>query len=194
MYGKWSEDYPCFIKNIVQGGEYADYWQESAPLSHYCGNAYSNANDYCRSKMSGNKYLDSLKSAIDNIIGLAPMIPENIVVYRALGNLTFLDFNHSNKLDLTFVELAPMSTSLSASILTRRQDDPSSDFFACRCALKILVPKGAKAIFVDEIAKSNENLNSGELELLFPNGSKLYMSRRPYKRWGKTCVDCYLSF
>lgn len=194
VYGKWSEDYPCFIKNIVQGGEYADYWQESDPLSHYCGNAYSNANDYYRSKMSGNKYFDSLKSAIDSIVESAPMIPENIVVYRALGDLTFLDFNHLNKLNLTFVELAPMSTSLSASILTRRQGDPSSDFSACRYALKIFVSKGARAIFVDEIAKSNENLNRGELELIFPSGAKLYIARSPYKLWGKMFVDCYLSF
>ena len=193
VYGSWAKLYPAFIKDVQRSGEFEGYWSTHDPLSYYCGNAYYNANEYFRSKGRGNAYFDSLKTEIDNIIEGAPRIPENIVVYRALGDISFWDFKTLNGLQLPFVELGPMSTSLSASILTRKQDDPSSDFSACRYALKIFVPKGAKAIFIDEIAKSNEKMKRGEIELLFFSGSKLYMESFPYKQWGKTIVDYSLA-
>lgn len=193
VYGNWAEQYPYLIKSIDRRDAFANYWRENEPLSHYCGNAHYDANKYYRSNSSGDEYFDSLKAIINDIINTAPRIPDNIVVYRALGRIDFWDFKRLNGSHKPFVEFGPMSTSLSASILTREQDDPSSDFSACRYALKIFVPKGAKAIFIDEIAKSNENMNRGEIELLFSSGSKLYMVSYPYKQWGKTIIDCSLA-
>ena len=193
VYGNWAEQYPYLIKSIDRRGAFADYWRDHEPLSHYCGNTHYNANNYYRSNGSGDDYFDSLKAVIIDIIDAAPRIPDNIVVYRALVRIDFWDFKLLNGLRNPFVELGPMSTSLSASILTRKQDDLSSDFSACRYALKIFVPKGAKAVFVDVLAKHIANLDRGEIEILFPPESKLYMLSYPYKQWGKTVIDCCLA-
>lgn len=118
VYGEWAKHYPTYIKNIQRSGALADYWREHEPLSHYCGNVHYNANDYYRSKEFGNEYFDSMKAEINRIVDAAPRIPDNIVVYRALGRIDFWDFNRLNGSRMPFVEIGFMSTSLSASILT----------------------------------------------------------------------------
>lgn len=191
VFGTWAKNYTRFIKDVERGGD-ADYWKEHDPLTYYCGNAYYNGNRHYRHYGKGDDIFDSLKSEIDNIISSSPRIPDNIVVYRALANIDFWNFKKLNASRKPFVELAPMSTSLTTTILTRKVDDPASDFSACRYVLKIYCPKGAMATYVDEIGKYVENLNRGENELIFPSGSKLIMIAYPYKKFGKTVFECQL--
>lgn len=191
VYGEWAKHYTSYIKNVQRSGAFANYWSTNDPLSYYCGRAYYNANEYYRSNGTGNDYFDSLNTEINGVITSAPRIPDNIVVYRALRRIDFWDFKKLNDSHFPFVEPGPMSTSLTTSILTRKQEDP--DFSAYRFVLKIYVPKGAMAIFVDEVAKYIKSLNRGEIELLFPSRSKLYMMSYPYKQFGKTVIDCLLA-
>lgn len=192
VYGEWAKSYTSFIKDVERSGAYADFWKKRDPLSFYCGYAYDNANKYFRARGKGNDYFDSLKFEIDNIVASAPRIPENIVVYRALNNICFWDFKKLNTLRAPFVELAPMSTSLTTTILTREEDDSSSNFSVCQYVLKIFCPKGAMATYIDEVGKYVESLNRGEMELIFPSGSKLFLTAYPYKKWGKTVIECQL--
>lgn len=189
VFGTWAKNYPSFIKNVERGGEYADYWKENDPLTYYCGNAYYNGNRHYRHDIR-NDFFDSLKSEIDNIVSSSPRIPENIVVYRALAVIDFWNFKKLNASRKPFVELAPMSTSLTTTILTRKEGDPN--FSVCRYVLKIYCPQGAMATYVDEIGKYAEKLNRGENELIFPSGSKLIMIAYPYKKFGKTVFECQL--
>lgn len=191
VYGEWAKHYSSFVMNVQRRGAFSDYWNTHDPLSYYCGCAYDNANAYYYSKGTGNEYFDSLKTEINSIIEDAPRIPDNIVVYRALKRIDFWNFKELNGLRMPFVHLGPMSTSLTSSILTKRREDP--DFSACRYALRIYVPMGARALYVDEVGKYIDNLNRGEIELLFPSDSELYMVSYPYKLFEKTVIDCYLA-
>lgn len=193
IYGNWAKEYPNYIKNIPRSGRVAEDWSTRDPLAYYCGNLYRNANDYYRSGDYGNGYFDSLKTELNNIINAAPRIPDNIVVYRALYKIDFWDFRALNRSRSPFVELGFMSTSLTASILTRKHEDPYSNFSASHYALRIYVPKGTKAVYVDEVGQYVESLARGELELLFPSETKLYMVAYPYRKWGKCVFDCQIS-
>ena len=191
VYGEWANNYSVYIKNVQRRGSFSEYWNTHDPLSYYCGCAYDNANLYYYSKETGNDYYDSLRMEINGIIEDTPRIPDNIVVYRALERIDFWNFKELNDLRMPFVQFGPMSTSLTTSILTKKREDP--DFSACRYTLKIFVPKGALALYVDAIGKTIENLDRGEIELLFRSGSKLYMMSYPYMQFGKTVIDCLLA-
>lgn len=191
VYGEWTMLYPTYIKNVYRSGSFANYWSTNDPLAYYCGNVYENANRYYRLKGTGNDLFDSMKTEINRIIEDAPRNPNNIVVYRALRDVHFWDFKKLNNLHMPFVELGLLSTSLTTSILTKKQEAPN--FATYPYVFKIFVPRGTKAICVHEVGKIIENLSRPEIELLFPSESKLYMMSYPYKQWGKTVIDCYLS-
>lgn len=186
VYHYWAKKYSNSMKNNKKKLILSDYWSRNDPLEYYCGNAYANANKYYRHGETGNDYFDSLLYEINSIIDSAPRVPENLVVYRALNRIDYCDFKEP------FMELAPMSTSLSASILMRNNEDPSSDFSYCPYALKIYVSKGAKAVFIDCLGEYRDTFDRNEMELLFPSGSQLCFSSSPINIYGKKVFECLL--
>ena len=124
------------------------------PMEVYLGNMYSSINGYMRGcyQPSDDQIADydMLIDRINEIILCAPVLPENLVVYRAVSNTTVKKIMMQVKEYENYMENAFMSTSLLYETIL---EEFSSEFDV----LKIYVPKGAHVLGTDGIKDRNEN-------------------------------------
>ncbi|WP_410991219.1 ADP-ribosyltransferase [Bacillus cereus] len=182
-YSKW-------IKNLSQ--------EESTALKGYTKSQYDEINTYLRrnnGKLTGSKLDEKIKN-IDSALQKAP-VPENIIVYRRVTDLQFekevntlrpqnQEYQFGKRVNMdafseiknkfynkTFSNHSYMSTSLS--------QDPHESFAKHPILLKISLPKGIHAGFIDKLSGYDQ------VELLVQRGhlfkyTSFYIEKDPSGR------------
>ncbi|AFS79197.1 hypothetical protein Curi_c21940 [Gottschalkia acidurici 9a] len=184
-YTDWSEKYK---KTMRTSNSILNMGLSGNPIECYCGNTYREINPYLRfGKDDKFSHYRELSHILTLVLGSAPRIPENIVVYRLVGD-TFIkkliENNNKNSCIAT-QEKAFLSTSLLSDIV-----NSGEAYTNHKNMLKIYVEKGSVGIYVNTVTFRNEQ----EI-LLYPNGY-LSMIEYPYfdKRLNKMIYECQLIY
>lgn len=129
-------------------------------LEDYTGGGYNSLNKYLRhgefppyEKTPG--VVIDLQNNLDNSFKNAPLVPENLVAYRAINKDVVKDLKPGD----TFRDKGFISTSISPKIVSYLDEGD--------LGLEIRVPKGTKGIYVEKVSRFK-----GEKELLLNRGTK----------------------
>lgn len=179
------ENYGKFCRTIIETqkemekitGYQCDYYKNA--LAYYLGNMHKVINDYVEArKPFGDKEwdIDVMVDKVNETIISAPVLSDNIVVYRAvekneLDSLLFM----ANAYDRMCKENRLLSTTLRKQVAY--DSFPDREYL-----LKLYVPKGVHVLGVDCFWERSEE------EMLFPTGVTLKLSRRYPKRENKKTI------
>lgn len=164
-YLDWSDDFKKAHKNKNA----LDY------LKFYFGETYKNINFRLRSGNLRENELNTIRDCI-RIIKAAPKIPENIIVYRAVGK----DFFRNARINsFKFFEKGFMSTSLLEGAVIDKNKGRYTPYQSCKYILKIHINKETEAVY-SEFIKSNFGGPSNEYEILFPPNILIKLIKLPY--------------
>ncbi|WP_291649903.1 ADP-ribosyltransferase [Clostridium sp.] len=185
-YSKWANEY---MENMEETKKIVEKFSTSyAAIEMYCGYAHRDINSYLRFKQKETIYLD-LVSVLSVIICMAPRIPDNIVVYRAVSEKFIYELIDNNKsLGIPTQEKGFMSTSLTMDMFNKSKFNDSNEFKNTKNILKIYVNSGAKGIYVEDISKRSE------LEIILPPNCFLKMIKKPYYENDKEIYECKLIY
>lgn len=180
-FAEWQIDYANSYKKN-------EFWKDSlTPLECYCAGYMTRVNELLRTGSSSVNIekLHNLKRFLDDDFKSAPMIQDNIVVYRYVD---VDEFNQISQSDTGFIDKGYLSTTLNKRIYL--EQDSRLNYLDTDYVLKIYVKKGTKALFVSGFDYAIEN----EFELLFKRNSKLVKRTEPY--WDnevqKNILECLL--
>ena len=166
-FAEWQIDYANSYKKN-------EFWKDSlTPLECYCAGYMTRVNELLRTGSSSVNIekLHNLKRFLDDDFKSAPMIQDNIVVYRYVD---VDEFNQISQSDTGFIDKGYLSTTLNKRIYL--EQDSRLNYLDTDYVLKIYVKKGTKALFVSGFDYAIEN----EFELLFKRNSKLVKHTEPY--------------
>lgn len=185
VYGEYCDEYKR-KHELLRKYQY-EYRQQlgEIPIEAYAGDAYKQINAYMRriealSDTDASR-VNMLIDRISETILLAPSLPENLVVYRAVSGKA-MDAILANAAEHgdTYVEQAFLSTSLLWSAIVK-------EFPSYTEVMKIYTPKGSHALGVDGIAGRHE------YELLFSAGQWLrYLGKQEEMQDGRTVYEFQL--
>lgn len=179
IYGKWTEYYKNqkALLNQSAGGEIDEMLIEG-----YCGNDFRHINNYLRfgeNSVYEAEYTSLLSKRLTVVMSLAPRIPENIIVYRSVGNHTAEALKKYGKA----LEKAFISTSMLKTIAM------DSDFYSNPpYLLKAYVKKGTRGIYTTSIAFG------GEYEMLLSRDGVFKLLKEPYGADGKLVFECQITY
>lgn len=173
--------------NKIEGPEWVNWAanetdQEARDsLRSYTSNGYRGINDFFRSGIKGsNPYV----TAIDRAFSQVPGLPSDIDLFR---NVNSMSIQRDLGVDLPQVTLKSadsaeklaegLTAKLGGTVISDKAYmsatvDPEAAFSGRPVQYVIETPKGAKVIYLDQISQ-----NSGEVEALFPHGSKLQIKK-----------------
>lgn len=165
-----------------------EFWNDSlTPLECYCAGYMTRVNELLRTGSSSVNIekLHNLKRFLDDDFKSAPMIQDNIVVYRYVD---VDEFNQISQSDTGFIDKGYLSTTLNKRIYL--EQDSRLNYLDTDYVLKIYVKKGTKALFVSGFDYAIEN----EFELLFKRNSKLVKHTEPYwdNDFKRNILECLL--
>lgn len=190
-YGEWNKYYNRADRALKEIGESIGCLQVYYNIPLYCGYKYKDFNDFIKNyKNNGTvqeKYL-SRTSSLATSLAFAPLIPENIVVYKIVTDSFFealLSAYKDNK-DMPMNIEKYFSTSLTPEIVQMKEHYSSSNIM-----LEIIVHKNSFGAYVNGIETCNRFY---EQEILF-FPAKLWirlLSKKPYKKYGKDVYLCEL--
>lgn len=165
-----------------------EFWKDSlTPLECYCAGYMTRVNELLRTGSSSVNIekLHNLKRFLDDDFKSAPMIQDNIVVYRYVD---VDEFNQISQSDTGFIDKGYLSTTLNKRIYL--EQDSRLNYLDTDYVLKIYVKKGTKALFVSGFDYAIEN----EFELLFKRNSKLVKHTEPYwdNDFKRNILECLL--
>ena len=180
-FAEWQIDYANSYKKN-------EFWKDSlTPLECYCAGYMTRVNELLRTGSSSVNIekLHNLKRFLDDDFKSAPMIQDNIVVYRYVD---VDEFNHISPSDTGFIDKGYLSTTLNKRIYL--EQDSRLNYLDTDYVLKIYVKKGTKALFVSGFDYAIEN----EFELLFKRNSKLVKHTEPYwdNDFKRNILECLL--
>lgn len=164
------------------------FWNDSlTPLECYCAGYMTRVNELLRTGSSSVNIekLHNLKRFLDDDFKSAPMIQDNIVVYRYVD---VDEFNQISQSYTGFIDKGYLSTTLNKRIYL--EQDSRLNYLDTDYVLKIYVKKGTKALFVSGFDYAIEN----EFELLFKRNSKLVKHTEPYwdNDFKRNILECLL--
>lgn len=179
IYKQWAENYKSTSQKVksVDAPSCCEI-----PIESYCGFNYLSTNNNRRTP-NVNETNEEQYVLIREICS-APVIPENIVVYRLVCDEVIQELTTiKNDKPYTFYEKGFMSTSLLKSIV--EIDGP---YFSHKNLLKIYVDKNTIGVYVNVVTKRSEE------EVLFLPGMSLGLINKPYKdkTIGKTIYECVM--
>ena len=174
-YNKWANDYSREVQNY-----------ECPPIEYYCGNCHDNLNEGLRNPgQPMPSFLKQLGRDLSEIILNAPRTPCDIIVYRALGKDVVEKYINHCKNGIEITDPAFMSTSLKYECLLQ------GEFKQCDSVLKLYVPQGTPAIYIDIIPSTNPMLGErDEQELLIHPNATIQVIGYPYKKSGRLFLEC----
>ena len=180
-FAEWQIDYANSYKKN-------EFWKDSlTPLECYCAGYMTRLNELLRTGSSSVNIekLHNLKRFLDDDFKSAPMIQDNIVVYRYVD---VDEFNQISQSDTGFIDKGYLSTTLNKRIYL--EQDSRLNYLDTDYVLKIYVKKGTKALFVSGFDYAIEN----EFELLFKRNSKLVKHTEPYwdNDFKRNILECLL--
>jgi hypothetical protein len=180
-FAEWQIDYANSYKKN-------EFWKDSlTPLECYCDGYMTRVNELLRTGSSSVNIekLHNLKRFLDDDFKSAPMIQDNIVVYRYVD---VDEFNQISQSDTGFIDKGYLSTTLNKRIYL--EQDSRLNYLDTDYVLKIYVKKGTKALFVSGFDYAIEN----EFELLFKRNSKLVKHTEPYwdNDFKRNILECLL--
>lgn len=180
-FAEWQIDYANSYKKN-------EFWKDSlTPLECYCAGYMTRVNELLRTGSSSVNIekLHNLKRFLDDDFKSAPMIQDNIVVYRYVD---VDEFNQISQSDTGFIDKGYLSTTLNKRIYL--EQDSRLNYLDTDYVLKIYVKKGTKALFVSGFDYAIEN----EFELLFKRNSKLVKRTKPYwdNDFKRNILECLL--
>lgn len=181
-YSYWAEQYKTSSKRIKT---VLDNVINTDVIGHYCGYSYRQINNYLRYGFDDtkSKLYEKLSQNLISICSFAPLIPENIVVYRYPGDNVIEKIIKSNKKRIPFQERGFLSTSLVKNTITKQMEYKQNKYL-----LKIYVPKNTIGFYVNPIVARDE-----QEMLIYPNNF-LQLIKYPYfdEESKKTIFECYL--
>ena len=170
---KWAEryylDWSDNLKKSYENKDALNY------LKFYFGESYKRINYRLRNDNLQENEVETIRKCIE-IIKATLQIPENIIVYRAVGKEFFINAKIST---LKFLEKGFMSTSLSKEAVIDTGKGRYTPYKSCKYILKIHINKGTNGIY-SEFIKSNFGGSSYEYEILFPPNILIKLIRLPY--------------
>ena len=180
-FAEWQIDYANSYKKN-------EFWKDSlTPLECYCAGYMTRVNELLRTGSSSVNIekLHNLKRFLDDDFKSAPMIQDNIVVYRYVD---VDEFNQISQSDTGFIDKGYLSTTLNKRIYL--EQDSRLNYLDTDYVLKIYVKKGTKALFVSGFDYAIEN----DFELLFKRNSKLVKHTEPYwdNDFKRNILECLL--
>ena len=180
-FAEWQIDYANSYKKN-------EFWKDSlTPLECYCAGYMTRVNELLRTGSSSVNIekLHNLKRFLDDDFKSAPMIQDNIVVYRYVD---VDEFNQISQSDTGFIDKVYLSKTLNKRIYL--EQDSRLNYLDTDYVLKIYVKKGTKALFVSGFDYAIEN----EFELLFKRNSKLVKHTEPYwdNDFKRNILECLL--
>lgn len=183
-YSDWGDSYSQMSRS-----------SKNHPIECYCGYSHITINGYLRNYFKDFPPLAERNQSpkvteLEQVIENAPRIPVDIVVYRAVRPYFADSLIANNKKGCNTKERGFMSTSLSFETLVGNEE-----FESMSNILKIYIPRGRSAVFIDAIKQDNAGLGMGrnEMELLFPPGCELSLVKAPYKgKYGKRIFECMM--
>lgn len=182
-YSDWADNYSKLSRS-----------SGNHPIEYYCGYSNITINGYLRNYYNdfpplADRNLSPKVRELEQIIENAPQTPVDIVVYRAVYPYFADVLIANNKKGCDTRERGFMSASLSFETLVGTEE-----FESMSDILKIYVPRGRSAVYIDAIKPDNSGLGMGrnEMELLFLPGISLRMIKYPYCRKGKTIYECIM--
>ena len=180
-FAEWQIDYANSYKKN-------EFWKDSlTPLECYCAGYMTRVNELLRTGSSSVNIekLHNLKRFLDDDFKSAPMIQDNIVVYRYVD---VDEFNQISQSDTGVIDKGYLSTTLNKRIYL--EQDSRLNYLDTDYVLKIYVKKGTKALFVSGFDYAIEN----EFELLFKRNSKLVKHTEPYwdNDFKRNILECLL--
>lgn len=193
-------DKDCAAEILWDYSDWADSYSKQSrssgnhPIEYYCGYSHITMNGYLRNyfddfpPLAERNWSPKVRE-LEKIIENAPRTPVDIVVYRAVYPYFAEVLIANNKKGCDTRECGFMSTSLSFETLVWNDELGSMPDI-----LKIYVPRGHSAVYIDAIKPDNSGLGMGrnEMELLFLPGMSLRMIKYPYRRKGKTIYECIM--
>lgn len=184
-YKDWAENYKIIMKNAKRAKNSSLL---NIPIECYCGNSYSQINEYLRFEESdGHSIYSELANILIVLLASATKIPCDLVVYRMVCDEFIQELVEKNKLEIPTPahEKGFISTSLLKDIAKQQESYANHNNM-----LKIYVRKGSIGVYVNSITTRGE-----EEMLLFPNG---YFHLIQYPYWDaeveKTIYECDLFY
>lgn len=164
-YGAWSKEY---LSALPDRDRHRNGWLARQPIENYCGEVFREINPALWSgKVLPDQYAE-MESMLRSIISSAPHIPEPVIVYRLENRNVLALVENSLRSGRPFEYKSYMSTSLLTDIMTWTVASYSDR----DTLLKIYIPTGTPAVYVDGIR------DRGESELILQRGLKLSVLRR----------------
>lgn len=179
-YNLWGINYKKVSQRV---GQYGATIHSEIPLESYCGNAFMSLNDSLRTNQN-DSYNGALAAILIREICGAPLIPNNIIVYRLVCDEVIQEMTTiRNDKPYTYYEKGFMSTSLLKDIVVFDEKYSSH-----KNLLKIYVNKNTMGVYVNVVARRSEE------EMLFLPGMTLGLINKPYqdKNINKTIYECIL--
>lgn len=178
LYSQWSKDINDSSDNRLKA------------LELYCGSVSQVINNYLRGIYKKCAYQDVLQT-MQSLLQSSPCLPNNTILYRAIPHYVLEHMISAMKNCGIFQEKGFLSTSLNLNGIAHIQPDLMGEI---RFVLKIYVPKGVHAVYVDDIKASS--MGRGELEVILPRDSIIQISRIPYKdkRFGYWVFESVLEY
>jgi hypothetical protein len=163
VYGEYCNQYNNEREKVKNYHYKYRHFSAGIPIEAYLGNKFESINSYMRGYSTPTdvqKYeFDMLIDRVNELILLAPTLPENIVVYRAVTEKAFKQIMLQAKKRYEYIEKGFLSTSLLLETVLNK--------FSPEIIMKIYVPKEAHVLGVDGIENRNEN------EMLFTENQRL---------------------
>ncbi len=179
IYEQWAENYKSTSEKVKSVAAPSCC---EIPIEGYCGYNYLSTNNNLRTpnvKENNEEHYVLIRE-----ICSAPLIPENIVVYRLVCDevIETLTTIRDDK-PYTYEEKGFMSTSLLKSIV-----ESDEQYTKHKNMLKIYVSKNTIGVYVNVITKRSEE------EVLFVPGMRIGLINKPYKdkTIGKTIYECVM--
>lgn len=174
---KWGEYYSDWAKKykevmILSNNIKTSHSLETSTIECYCGYAYRELNEFLRFGYHSEKHIyDKMSDILIMALCSAPRIPENIIVYRIVNKIFIENMIRQNKLNrqTPIQEKGFMSTSLLKNIVNTYSEGVEEPHL-----LKIFVPKNTIGIYINSIAKRDEE------EILLAPNNYLRLIEYPY--------------
>lgn len=159
-------------------------------IAYYCGYTHENINAFLRGTAEIGPFSDYL-DAIETMMSIAPTIPNNTILYRALPYNVMSDILKEMDTQGSYQEKGFLSTSLNLigiSNFVKGHEDREFQL------LKLYVPQGTPALYVEDI--NGEGMKREEYEMILPRNATIKKLCSPYweDRFGFWIYECELEY
>lgn len=178
IYYEWSRD----INNQ------RNIWIEA--IENYCGSVHKNINGFLRGMAEiypFQNYLDAILAMLSTV----PLLPSNTILYRALPYEIIKIILAETEINGAYQEKGLLSTSINLKGISRFLEDLEKNEMP---VLKLYVPKGTPALYIEDIKGSG--MGRGEFEMILPTDCKIKMRQSPYReeKYGYWIYGCNLEY